>query len=87
MNYDCHICGQSFIEGRNIPFTQRHVLDRDHFVCENGKTFGQYRGPTYDICNLKYKLDPKTWKLLVILHNFSGYDSQLIVKALEKSMA
>ena len=83
-NKDCHICGKAFIKGRNIPFTQRRVLDHDHFVCENGKEFGQFRGPAHSICNLKYKLDPKTWKLPVVLHNFVGYDSHLIVKALEE---
>ena len=60
------------------------MLDHCHFTNEPGKNVGKFRGPAHNSCNLNYKIDPKTWKLPVIIHNFKGYDSHLIVKALEK---
>ena len=78
---NCHICGE-VIEGGD--FNSRRVLDHDHFVSEVGCTFGKFRGPAHSICNLKLKVDPKTWKLPVVLHNLKNYDSHLIIKALEK---
>ena len=47
--------------------------------------FGKFRGPAHNTCNLQFKIDPKTWKLPIIIHNFQGYGSHLIVKALEKA--
>ena len=75
---NCHICGKV------IASNTRRVLDHDHFVLEDGKDFGRFRGPAHNICNLKYKVDPRSWKLPVVIHNFKGYDSHLIVKALAK---
>ena len=34
-------------------------------------------------CNLSYRLNPKNWKLPVVIHNLKGYDGHLIVKALK----
>ena len=43
---------------------------------------GRFRGAPHEMCNLKYK-DPTFFP--VVLHNFSGYDSQLFIKTLANS--
>ena len=44
---------------------------------------GTYLGAAHTICNLQYRLNPKSWKLPVVIHNLKGYDGHLIVKALK----
>ena len=45
---------------------------------------GVYRGPAHRSCNLNYNVKPSTWSLKVLFHNFRGYDSHLLIKALQK---
>lgn len=75
---------QSLEEGHNMPLTKCRVIDHSHVVLEDGKDFGIFRGLAHGIYNLKYKINPKTWKLTVVIHNLKGYDSHLIIKALQK---
>ena len=51
------------------------MRDHCHFT-------GVYRGVSHNACNLNYRSKPKSWKPPIIIHNFKGYDSHLIVKAL-----
>ena len=44
---------------------------------------GTYLGAAHTICNLQCRLNPKSWKLPVVIHNLKGYDGHLIVKALK----
>ena len=44
---------------------------------------GSYRGAAHSICNLQYRLKPKSWKLPVVIHNLKGYDGHLIVQSLK----
>ena len=54
------------------------VRDHDHIS-------GAYRGAAHANCNLQYRISPKTWSLPVFFHNFGGYDSHMIVKALTEN--
>lgn len=71
-------------ELQTADFNTRRVLDHDHFVVEDVKNFVKFHGPVHSNCNLKYKIDPQTWKLPIMLHNLKNYDLNLIIKALEK---
>ena len=64
----CHICQR--------PLADDRVRDHCHFT-------GSYRGAAHSICNLQYRLKPKSWKLPVVIHNLKGYDAHLIVKTLK----
>lgn len=63
----CHVC----LKHIDISLDKK-VKDHCHLT-------GQYRGPAHNSCNLNYK-DNRV--IPVVLHNFSGYDSHLIIKAL-----
>ena len=64
---NCHICAKSLADDR--------VRDHCHIT-------GSYRGAAHSACNLHYRLNPKRWKLPVVIHNLMGYDGHLIVKSL-----
>ena len=51
---------------------------RDHCHCT-----GQYRGAGHNTCNLRYKT-PK--EILVVLHNGSTYDYNIIINELAKNL-
>ena len=65
----CHICDQ-WIEEDQVK-----VPDHDHLS-------GEYRGAAHQACNVNYNL--KNLKIPVILHNFRGYDSKMILKDIGK---
>ena len=52
-NDDCHICEQAISSGHHIPYIEQRVLDHDHFVKEEVKDFGRFRGPAHRHCNLQ----------------------------------
>jgi hypothetical protein len=43
---------------------------------------GEYRGVAHSSCNLKLALSPKTYTLPIFFHNLKGYDSHMIMLAL-----
>ena len=53
----------------NEELSKDRVRDHCHLT-------GKIRGAAHDACNLKYKI-PKFFP--VVLHNLSGYDSQLFI--------
>ena len=63
----CHICGET---GSSF------VRDHCHIT-------GKYRGPAHNSCNLNYHIKPKEYKIPVVMHNLRGYDSHLIVQAIQ----
>ena len=65
----CYICKKEF---NNNDKKQQKVKDHCHYT-------GKYRGPTHNICNLKYKV-PK--EIPVVFHNRSTYDYHFIIKVL-----
>ena len=65
----CHICNECFEQDEP---NKRKVRDHDHIT-------GKYVGAAHNICNLHRK---ETMKLVGFAHNFSGYDSHLVVDAL-----
>ena len=44
---------------------------------------GNYRGAAHNACNLKLRIYPEKLRLPVVFHNLKGYDSHLIMQALE----
>ena len=64
----CHICAK--------PLEGDKVRDHCHIT-------GSYRGTAHSECNLNYRLNTKSWKLPVVIHNLKGYDGHLIVKSLK----
>ena len=68
--YLCYICRRPFtrINGRLDK-----VKDHDHIT-------GKFRGAVHNSCNMQLR---STYKIPVILHNFRGYDSHLVVSALD----
>ena len=65
----CHICFE--------PFNSKEPKLRDH--CHYT---GRYRGPTYSLCNFRYRIP---FYIPVIFHNLLGYDAHLFIKELGKS--
>ena len=65
----CHICTKPLADDDRV---------RDH--CH---ITGISRGAAHRACNLNYTINPKNWKLPVVIHNLKGYDGHLIVKALK----
>ena len=58
------------------PLADDRVRDHSHIT-------GSYRGAAHSVCNLNYRLNPKSWKLPVVIHNLKSYDGHLIVKPLK----
>jgi hypothetical protein len=57
------------------------VLGKDK-VCDHDHITGLYRGAAHNACNINYSY--KNVFIPVILHNLKGYDSHLIIQALNK---
>lgn len=76
----CHICKRQFMDLSHLPnelikgHEELKVIDHCHLT-------GQFRGAAHNKCNIKYFL-PKT--LPIFCHNFSNYDSHIIIEALSK---
>ena len=66
----CHMC-------------QRPLVDDDDRVRDHCHLTDVYRGAAHSACNLNYRLNPKSWKLPVVMHNLKGYVGHLIVKSLK----
>ena len=43
---------------------------------------GNYHVAAHNKCNLNSRINPKSWKLPVVIHNLKDYDSRLIFKSL-----
>ena len=68
----CYICKKVF--STNYNNKKYKVKDHCHYT-------GKYRGATYDICNLRYKI-PK--EIPIVFHNGFTYDYHFIIKELAK---
>ena len=42
------------------------------------------RGVAHNNCNLNYRINPKKWKLPVVMHGLKNYDSHLLINALQR---
>ena len=76
----CYICnnGRGAKSQHERPFTSSDpkVRDHDHLT-------GKYLGPAHQSCNLNKRREKPF--LSIFFHNFSGYDSHLILPFLSKS--
>ena len=72
----CYTCKKGFITDDN---NKKHHEARDH--CHYT---GKYRGATYDIFNLRYKIPKEiiVLKEIAVFHNGSTYDYHFIIKKL-----
>ena len=66
----CSICKKQFNSHKN----DLKVRDHDHYT-------GIYRGAAYSICNLRYSIQID---ILVVFHNGSNYDFNLIITEIPK---
>ena len=75
---ECYLCRGAFVTDQSSKDfrNKKKVLDHCHIT-------GVYRGAAHSICNLQLKIDPKTIKVPVIIHNLKGYDSHLILSAVK----
>ena len=75
---ECYLCRGAFVTDQSSKDfrNKKKVLDHCHVT-------GVYRGAAHSICNLNLKIDPKTIKVPVIIHNLKGYDSHLILSAVK----
>ena len=90
----CHICGKDFIRAREHCHNEFENEENCTVCVENSKAdviaqdhchiTSFYRSASHAECNLKYRINPKNWKLQVMIHNLKGFDSHLIIQALEK---
>ena len=64
----CHICTK--------PLGEDKVSDHCHIT-------GNCWGAAHEECDITYKVNPRSWKLPVVIHNLKGYDGHLIVKSLK----
>ena len=69
---NCHICHESFM---NVDNKIDKVRDHDHYT-------GEFLGAAHQTCNLM-RQDKKM--IPMYAHNFSGYDSSLLIKHLDPS--
>ena len=69
---ECYICKKPFTTEQEQNKNQRKVRDHNHLT-------GEFRGAAHSFCNIQMR---KTLKIPVFFHNFRGYDSHLIVQAL-----
>ncbi|MDR3479071.1 MAG: endonuclease domain-containing protein, partial [Gammaproteobacteria bacterium] len=68
----CHICQQAYTSINDKK--NKKVRDHDHNT-------GVYRGSAHSNCNINYHNG--RYKIPIFIHNLKGYDSHLIIKALE----
>jgi len=66
---NCHICKHSFKD-------EKKVRDHDHIT-------GEYRGAAHNKCNLDYAIKINQYKLPIFFHNLKGYDSHIIMQAVD----
>ena len=66
----CRICEQL------LKANEKRVKDHDHLI-------GEYRGPVHNSCNLQYRINPHTVKILCIIHNLRSNDAHLILSAVK----
>ena len=66
----CYICGKEF----NTDKKYCKVRDHCHYT-------GKFKGAARNTCNLRYKISKE---ILIVFHNGSTYDYDLIIKQLAK---
>lgn len=71
---ECYICKYPFAAPNSERKAKANVKVRDH-----DHITGAYRGAAHSHCNLQLR---RTYKVPVIIHNFRGYDSHLLVRAM-----
>ena len=72
----------SFTNSTTCNICTKPLTDEDQ-VRDHCHITGIYRGAAHSVCNLNYRMTPKSWEFPVVIHNLKGYDGHLIVKALK----
>ncbi|CAB4002802.1 Hypothetical predicted protein [Paramuricea clavata] len=70
------LCGFSY-----VVVSEAEKYKKPPVVYRGDDTMGKYRGAAHNECNLNYSF---AGRIPIILHNLRGYDSHLIVQAIEK---
>ena len=66
-------CGNSLLQ-KNF---RDAVKDHCHIT-------GRYRGAAHNECNLKLRINPKTYQIPVVFHNLRGYDAHHLMQAMSQ---
>ena len=82
---ECHICEEKFATmdiseatlETGVPLNELPLKCRDH--CHFS---GNFLGAAHQSCNLNRRFKWNTFQVPVYAHNFTGYDSHLIIKEL-----
>ena len=51
---------------------QQIIVDENDCVRDHCHLTGTYRGVAHNACNLNYRLNPKSWKLPIVMHNLKA---------------
>ena len=68
---NCRFCGG--------PLLQKNFIDA---VKDHCHITGRYRGAAHNECNLKLRINPKTYQIPVVFHNLRGYDAHHLMQAM-----
>ena len=72
----------SFTNATTSQICTKPLADDDR-VRDHCHITGIYRGAGHSACNLNYRINPKSWKRPVVIHNLKGYHGHFIVRALK----
>ena len=70
---NCMFCGN--------PLLQKNFKDS---VKDHCHITGRYRGAAHNECNLKLRINPKTYQIPVVFHNLRGYDAHHLMQAMSQ---
>ena len=70
---NCKFCGN--------PLLQKNFIDA---VKDHCHITGRYRGAAHNECNLKLRINPKTYQIPVVFHNLRGYDAHHLMQAMSQ---
>ena len=70
---NCNFCGN--------PLLQKNFIDA---VKDHCHITGKYRGAAHNECNLKLRINPKTYQIPVVFHNLRGYDAHHLMQAMSQ---
>ena len=78
----CHPTAKGTTEKEKAKCS-RCINNNNVKVRDHSHTSGEFVGAAHSLCNLQYRIKAENWKLPVFMHNFSGYDSHMIINALK----
>ena len=71
---------------KNCSFCRKTLLQKNFrdAVKDHCHITGRYRGAAHNECNLKLRINPKTYQIPVMFHNLRGYDAHHLMQAISQ---